>query len=613
MRPLPDYELVRKLGAGGFGEVWHARGPGSLDVALKFIKLAAQGSGLEVRALEVMKNIRHPNLVSLFGVWERDDLLILAMELCDRSLLDRLKEALAQNHPGIPVADLLSHMRDAASGLDALNAKHVQHRDVKPLNLLLLDRSVKVADFGLAKLLEATVVSHTGAMTIAYAAPECFRGEVTSNSDQYSLAVTYFHLRTGRLLFGGSPERVLYRHLHEEPNLTPLAPGERAVLSRALAKEAGERWTSCQEFVTALSDALSGDASEGSLAQPTLQPYRDSGETAATARASKAKHRRLWPVAVSLLLLLPLLLLLAGYLGGMFPKSQQERTGTGNPNPPDQDLTEPNQPEPMPVTWPATLAIDLGDGVTMEFVLIDPKSKPDRGTFQMGDARWDDEQLHPVRIVTPYYLGKYVVTQQQYKQTTGTNPSYFRAGGGGAEKLRDMNTTLFPVENVSWIMADAFCKELMKQFDSQLPAELQHKGYHFALPTEAQWEYACRAGTRTQYFFGDDVQKLAAHGWFADNSGGRTHAVTAKDTQNPWGLYGMHGNVWEWCADWYGPYDDLPKEDPFRSVKYSENRRVLRGGSWFSNAWDCRAPSRFSCAPDGAYLYWGFRVGVRLD
>ncbi len=174
-RPVPnypDYILIRKLGAGAFGEVWHAHGPGGLDVALKFIRLDAQVLALELRSLEVMKSIRHPHLVSLFGAWHKDNYLILAMELCDRSLQDRLTEALDQKLPGIPLEELLGYLSDAANDLDALNAKQVQHRDIKPANLLLLNSGVKVADFGLAKALEQTVATNSGAGTLAYTSPQ---------------------------------------------------------------------------------------------------------------------------------------------------------------------------------------------------------------------------------------------------------------------------------------------------------------------------------------------------------------------------------------------------------------------------------------------------------
>ncbi len=304
-RPVPgypDYELVRKLGAGGFGEVWQARGPGGIDVALKFIRLDASGSEVEVRSLDVMKAIRHPNLAGLFGVWRTDKVLILAMELCDRSLQDRLSEALQQNLPGIPVRELLGYMRGAAEGLDALHEKQVQHRDVKPGNLLLLQKGVKVADFGLAKMIEQTGDSHTGSMTLSYAAPEFFKGETSRHSDQYSLAATYVHLRTGRLLFEGSHHQVVYGHMSAPPDLSQLPEAERAVVARALAKEPENRWPTCEAFVNELIKAHPDETSKLSqlpqpkpaakqkgaladlLAQPTIlppssEPRRDRGQT----------------------------------------------------------------------------------------------------------------------------------------------------------------------------------------------------------------------------------------------------------------------------------------------------------------------------------------------
>jgi serine/threonine protein kinase len=248
-RPVPnspDYVLIRKLGAGAFGEVWHAHGPGRLDVALKFIPNVRAH---ELRALDAIKSIRHPNLVSVFGAWHKDNCLILAMEICDLTLLDRLAEAYTQNLPGIPLKELLGYMTDAANGLDALNAKQVQHRDVKPANLLLLNGGVKVADFGLAKALENTVASNSGAGTVAYTAPECFKGELTYQSDQYSLAVTYCHLRTGHLLFKGDQAQIMYAHLERKPDLSIFPSTEAAVLARALSKQPEKRWDNCKVFI----------------------------------------------------------------------------------------------------------------------------------------------------------------------------------------------------------------------------------------------------------------------------------------------------------------------------------------------------------------------------
>ncbi len=218
--PVPDYRLVQFLGRGGFGEVWKAVGPGGFAVALKFIALGADSGAAEERSAELLRSrdIRHPNLLGLFGSWRRHGLLILAMELADRTLMDRFSEARGQGLRGVPFAELREFLREAAKGLDHLHSIGVQHRDVKPQNLLLVGGGVKVADFGLAKVLEQTTASNTGSMTPAYAAPEFLKGRVSPHSDQYSLAVAYCQLRGGQLPFNGGPAQVMMGHLYETPD-----------------------------------------------------------------------------------------------------------------------------------------------------------------------------------------------------------------------------------------------------------------------------------------------------------------------------------------------------------------------------------------------------------
>jgi serine/threonine protein kinase len=257
-RPLPEYELVRKLGQGGFGQVWQARGPGGFQVALKFIWLGGQAARVEMRSLELMKHVRHAHLLSQSGAWQRGGYLIIAMELADRSLQDRLNEC----PTGIPAAELWESMREAAKGNDYLSERRhpsadgslmsILHKDIKPLNLLLVGGAVKVADFGLARLLETTVNQVTGGQTPAFAAPEFFRGEATPWSDQYSLAVSYCLLRGGRLPFDGDYYQIVGGHLTGQPDLTMLPEAERPTVARALAKEPRERWPSCRAFVEAL-------------------------------------------------------------------------------------------------------------------------------------------------------------------------------------------------------------------------------------------------------------------------------------------------------------------------------------------------------------------------
>jgi formylglycine-generating enzyme required for sulfatase activity/serine/threonine protein kinase len=264
-RPLPDYELKALLGRGGFGEVWRATGPGGFDVALKFVRLEGQAGDVERRALETIKGLRHAHLLPVFGAWERDGWLIMAMELADKTLMDRLHEYRKAGKTGISHNELLGCLRDAARALDHLaearpgadgKTTFLQHRDVKPQNLMLVGGTVKVADFGLVKVLEHTSTQASSRMTPAYTAPEVIQNRLTRWSDQYSLAASYCVLRGGRMPFAGDAMQQMYGHLQKEPDLSMLPEPERPVVARALAKEPNQRWPSCAAFVEALAQAV---------------------------------------------------------------------------------------------------------------------------------------------------------------------------------------------------------------------------------------------------------------------------------------------------------------------------------------------------------------------
>jgi formylglycine-generating enzyme required for sulfatase activity len=220
----------------------------------------------------------------------------------------------------------------------------------------------------------------------------------------------------------------------------------------------------------------------------------------------------------------------------------------------------------------------------MEFILIPA------GSFTMGadknfeDAYDDEMPQHRVTIGKPFYLGKYEVTQAQWTAVMGNNPSKFKGQDN-------------PVEQVSWDDAQAFIKRLN-----------QKEGHNrYRLPTEAEWEYAARAGTTGAYSFGDDVDGLGRYAWYRDNSGDKTHPVGRKEA-NPWGLYDMHGNVWEWVQDWYGDYSSASVTDP--KGPSAGSMRVFRGGSWRYSARLCRAANRYACPPDTRYANLGFRLAL---
>ncbi len=243
------------------------------------------------------------------------------------------------------------------------------------------------------------------------------------------------------------------------------------------------------------------------------------------------------------------------------------------------------------------------NSVGMGLALIPP------GRFRMGSpegeiARSHDEgPLHEVEITQPFYLGVYPVTQGQYQRLMGSNPSWFSAGGNGRGAVATLDTSDFPVENVTWHEAVAFCTLL-----SELPAE-KEAGRVYRLPTEAEWEYACRAGTTSIYHFGNALTCQLANIRSTVGGGhlGRTCPV-GQYPPNAWGLYDMHGNVYEWCADWYDEnyYRNSPRQGP--SGPGSGSRKVLRDASWADRAEACRAANRNRQGPNERNMHVGFRI-----
>src|SRR5437016_2639142 len=231
--PIPGYRLLERLGGGGFGEVWKAVAPGGLHKAIKFVFGDLQTAGddgqraeQELKALSRVKTVRHPYILSLERYDIIDGQLLIVMELADRNLWDRFRECQAEGLPGIPRQELLGYLEEIAEALDLMNKEYqLQHLDIKPQNLFLVHNHIKVADFGLVKDLEGMVASVTGGVTPVYAAPETFDGWVSRFCDQYSLAIVYQELLTGKRPFTGSTVRQLVlQHLQNAPNLAPLSP-----------------------------------------------------------------------------------------------------------------------------------------------------------------------------------------------------------------------------------------------------------------------------------------------------------------------------------------------------------------------------------------------------
>jgi formylglycine-generating enzyme required for sulfatase activity len=278
--------------------------------------------------------------------------------------------------------------------------------------------------------------------------------------------------------------------------------------------------------------------------------------------------------------------------------------------------------------------VELGDGVKMEFVLIPP------GKFLMGATKEEQEEYmktvsdgkrpefldwelpqHEVTITKPLYMGKYEVTQQEYTTLMKlSNPSYFSEKGGAKERVQGKDTKRYPVESVSWENAKKYWELLSKQ---NLPKKVKMA----FLPTESQWEYACRAGTRTAFHFGD-----ALNGKQANCNGNYPFGTSTKgpylerpvevDSRtdeakecrpNAFGLHHMHGNVWEWCLDGFHKrgYEVHKKEDPFLGTL--DNNFVLRGGSWNDSSISCSSASRYYYSYSFRNACGGFRIVLLFE
>ena len=230
---------------------------------------------------------------------------------------------------------------------------------------------------------------------------------------------------------------------------------------------------------------------------------------------------------------------------------------------------------PQPPVAPQTLRNSIG----MEFVLIPA------GEFQMGSSDGDrnEKPVHTVRLSRSFYLGQYEVTQAQWEAVMGNNPSQFK---GDPSR---------PVETVSWDDVQEFIRRL----------HAKEGASRYRLPTEAEWEYAARAGSTTTYSFGNDVSQLGQYTWYAKNADGTTHPV-GRLQPNAWKLYDMYGNVWEWVQDWNGKYPSDPVTDP--TGPSAGSFRVDRGGSWYDDARFCRSANRHFGLPGLRYGLLGFRL-----
>jgi formylglycine-generating enzyme required for sulfatase activity len=571
---LGQYVLLEPLGAGGMGRVFKARHRRlnklvAVKVLAPDLLRCAEARARFRREAEAVARLASPHIVAALDASEERGRDFLVMEYVEGvNLADHVRA-----HGPLSVERALNLTLQAARGLEQAHAAGVVHRDVKPANLLLdASGTVKLLDLGLARLASpgdvAPELTGAGVLmgTAAFMAPEQAADgrRADARADVYSLGCTLFYLLTGRPPYEEPTalETLFAHRTSPVPSLRSLRPdcppAVEDLLRRMLAKAPEDRPASMHAVVARLEylEATGG-----------ANPVRRRG-------------RRLAAVAA--------LLALAGLVWAVVPGSAERQAKAGKEK--TSARREVASPGPAPAQRPPVIEmVQIEEG---EFLRGSPAD--DR------DAAADEKPQVKVKISQPFYLGKYKITQGQYEAVMDKNPSAFSAGGRFKAKVAGLDTRDYPVESLSWLDAVRFCNRLSERHRlmpyykieaSTVTVRAGSNGYR--LPTEAEWEYACRAGSASRWSFGNDAAHLGEYAWYAGNSRDTTHRVGTRKP-NAWGLYDMHGNVPEWCWDRYSAnyYRRSPVSDP--SGPGEGATRVFRGGGWNMAAAQTRSAARDS-------------------
>lgn len=627
-KQIAHYKLKEVLGEGGFGIVYRAWDSQlETHVAIKMPKVGGLDADQARRVIarfqrEARAAARlppHTNLCPVREVGEDGGQHYVVMAFIHGRPLSHAFRPL-------PVDHALRLVRKIARAMQVAHDHGVVHRDLKPSNIMLVDGSQPVVmDFGLALRMDVEEPEKTTVGRVlgtpAYMSLEQIEGRANRmgpQSDIYSLGVILYELLTGRVPYEGNLVQMVGKIIKGEA-ITPsrwnpeISPDVEHACLKAMAREVRDRFPTMNEFALALSDCITArQLAADSVEVPPLPTDRPHFPPTKTRMDfTDSQEAQLTPLG----------------------STSDETIGSPRPNevPFDRETAWESQER-----WAKYLGrpVHHTNAIQMDLVLIPP------GHFTMGSPetepeRSEEETPHPVQITQPFYLGVYPVTQAEFFRVMNCNPSQFHPDELGHE------TDRFPVEMVSWYDGLEFCNKLSAR-DGRPPyyaltlIQLDERGFikwaqvevlggvGYRLPTEAEWEYACRAGTETATAFGDALSSMQAN--FNGNSPygtalrgpylGRTSSVGCYPA-NQFDLHDMHGNVWEWCWDGSNEtyYQQSPQEDP--KGPEDADTRVIRGGCWRDRGAGapggsgfCRSAARHHCSPVVRLGVLGFRVAV---
>ena len=618
------YRIIEKLGQGGFGITYLAENTlleGKVAIKEFFFKEYCErddstsyvtvptSSNREtvlrfkqkfIKEAKTIFRLNHPNIVRILDVFEENGTAYYVMEYIEgESLGDMVKRRGA-----IPEAEALGYVKDVASALVYIHGKNINHLDIKPSNLVLRhdDGKVLVIDFGVAKQYDAVTSEGTTTTPVGishgYSPAEQYRKNgvqaFSPQSDVYALAATLF-----KLLTGSTPPEAM--EIQDEG--LPVAELQAKQISRpvisaiAMAmKGRHERTQSVAEFMSNLKSEDTQDTVVFPDATGTGRKRKETEEKAAKEKAKVERKRKeteekatkkkaTFVVTIVVVAIVAIWLMIPSNKNKVeeeLAKITEVSYSNGvssNKNKVEEELAKITEAS-------YSKGILTVNGIKYNMVRVEGC------TFRMGatseqdcDAYDIEEPVHSVTL-SSYYIGKTEVTQALWKAVMGSSPS----------DTSTLKVDNLPVERVSW----NDCQEFIRKLNALT-------GQNFRLPTEAEWEFACRGGNNSRGYKYSGSNYIDNVAWYWDNSGKKTHPVATK-LPNELGIYDMSGNVWEWCSDWYDKYSSGAQANP--KGPESGSCRVFRGGGWGSYAGYCRSSNRGYNTPTHRHDRLGLRLAL---
>ena len=629
------YRVVVRLGGGGFGDTFEINEVRTNKT--KVLKVLTNNSQKAIEAFkqeaEVLSQLNHPSIPKVepgayFEHYSRNSKTPIHCFVMEKIEGENLHEYMKKNSlRPINQTTAIEWLKDLLIILEQVHNKNFFHRDIKPSNVMLRvgDTQLVLIDFGTVREVTNTVMIQQGGVTgfnsPGYTPSEQLTGNAVMQSDFFALGRTFVYLLTGKEPL----DQEMYDSYHATLNWRNYAPQISKMLAdlldemmQTLYKDRPQDTQEILQRIAKIEKAL-----QPPPPKPQLQPQPIKYQPKPISQKQKNTTRRDFIQTVSLVVGGAVIAVVGQNLFSGKPNQTSTPKITTSPNTPSptpENTTSPNTPTPEPtpkittpplqtfsfevVTTDATGSItnrrnasakyfteDLGNGVLLEMVEIPG------GTFMMGSPaneaeRGSDESPQHQVTVPSFSIGKYELTQAQYQAIMGSNPANFKGNNR-------------PVENVRWGDAVAFCEKLS-----------QRTGKKYRLPSEAEWEYACRAGTTTPFYFGESITPELVnydgnYSYASASKGQYRQQTTDVGTfpPNAFGLYDMHGNVLEWCQDDYKEnYTNAPTDGSALTILSSAGK-LLRGGSWNDDPEHCRSAYRYLSNLDRNYgTYIGFRV-----